>query len=241
MNSKAAIANAVDGRRQLKSQERRRRVLAAANRCFGRYGFRKTSVEMIAAEAGVSKALVFAFFGHKDALYDAVIEQTLLAWTGFAEHQAARFRDQPDLELASMFRGSFEFAEHSPMLRVLMAHRDREIQERLSSLPRVIRDWRGRLAEVIQRGISQGIFRPELDPQRTSRVIHDIQHLYLDQQVAGAGGDYDAARMETALALLVEGLLVRDPTRAAATQKRGRRAMLSRGSGRGSTKDDALA
>ena len=29
MNSKAAVANAVDGRRQLKSQERRRRVLAA--------------------------------------------------------------------------------------------------------------------------------------------------------------------------------------------------------------------
>ena len=46
---------------------------------------------MIAEEAGVSKALVFAFFGHKDALYDAVIEQTLLAWTGFAEHQAARY------------------------------------------------------------------------------------------------------------------------------------------------------
>src|SRR4029450_5467415 len=113
MNS-TADGNAADGRRQLKSQERRRRVLAAANRCFGRHGFRKTSVEMIAAEAGVSKALVFAFFGHKDALYDAVIEQTLLAWTGFAEHQAARFRDQPDLALASMFRGSVEFGGTSP-------------------------------------------------------------------------------------------------------------------------------
>ena len=181
-------------------------MLAAANRCFGRHGFRGASVEMIATEAGVSKALVFAFFGHKDALYDAVIEQTLLAWTGFAEHQAARFRNRPDLELASMFRGSFEFAEHSPMLRVLMARRDRDLQEKLSSLPRIVRDWRGRFAEVIQRGISQGIFRREIDPHRTALVIHDIQHLYLDRQVTGAKGEYDPELMETALRLLIEGL-----------------------------------
>jgi AcrR family transcriptional regulator len=223
MRKKTKSDGAVDGRRQLKSQERRRRVLAAANRCFGRHGFRKTSIDMIAAEAGVSKALVFAFFGHKDALYDAVIEQTLLAWTGFAEHQAARFRDQPDLELASMFRGSFEFAEHSPMLRVLMARRDREIQEKLSSLPRIVRDWRGRFAEVIQRGISQGVFRPEIDPQLTSLVIHDIQHLYLDKQVAGAQGDYDPERMEAALRLLIEGLRVPGAAKVEATRTQGKR------------------
>jgi AcrR family transcriptional regulator len=219
MNGKRATADAppADNRRQLKSLERRRRVLAAANRCFGRYGFRKTSVEMIANEAGVSKALVFAFFGHKDALYDAVIEQTLTTWTGFAEHQAARFQDQPELELAGMFRGSFEFAEHSPMLRVLMARRDRELQEKLSSLPRIVRDWRGRFADVIQRGISQGVFRSDLDPHLTSLVIHDIQHLYLDQMIAGHEGDYDPVRMEAALQLLLAGLrtLARPATAAA--------------------------
>jgi TetR/AcrR family transcriptional regulator len=204
-----------EGRRQLQSQERRRRVLAAANRCFGLHGFRQTSVEMIAEEAGVSKALVFAFFRHKDALYDAVIEQTLLAWTGFAEHQAARYRDQPAQELASLFRGSFEFASHSPMLRVLMAHRDRQLQERLSSLPRIVRDWRMRFAEVIQRGIDQGGFRADLDPQRVSVVIHEIQHLYLDLQVAGEHGAYDPERMELALGLLMRGIQSGDPAPAA--------------------------
>src|SRR5687767_8522308 len=200
-----------DGRRQLQSQERRRRVLSAANRCFGLHGFRETSVEMIAEEAGVSKALVFAFFGHKDALYDAVIEQTLLAWTGFAEHQAARYRDQPELELRSLFRGSFEFVTHSPMLRVLMAHRDRQLQERLSSLPRIARDWRMRFAEVIQRGIDRGLFRPDIDPQKASVVIHEIQHLYLDLQVAGEPGAYDPKRMELALRLLMRGIEIEEP------------------------------
>jgi TetR/AcrR family transcriptional regulator len=187
--------------------ERRRRVLAAANRCFSRNGFRKASVDMIAEDAGVSKGLVFSFFGHKDGLYDAVIEQTLTAWTGFAGHQASRFHDQPVLELISMFRGSFEFASHSPMLRVLMAKRDREIQERLQSLPRTVRDWQGRFADVIQRGITQGVFRADIDPHLASVVIHEVQSLYLDQMIDTEKAEYDPDRVEAALQLMVRGLV----------------------------------
>lgn len=200
-------SSSLQNRRQLQSVERRRRVLAAANRAFSLNGFRKTSVDLIAAEAGVSKGLVFAFFGHKDALYDAVIEQTLATWTGFAEHQAAQFQDRPELELAGMFRGSFEFATHSPMLRVLMAKQDRAIQERLQSLPRMVRDWRGRFANVLQRGITQGVFRQDLDPFLTSRIIHDIQGLYLDAMIQNDGVDYDPKVMEGALQLLLQGLV----------------------------------
>jgi len=207
MKSKDAEPASSPNRRQLQSEERRRRVLAAANRAFGLNGFRKTSVDLIAEEAGVSKGLVFAFFGHKDGLYDAVIEQTLTAWTGFAEHQAAQHRDHPDIELASMFRGSFEFATHSPMLRVLMAKQDRAIQERLQSLPRIVRDWRGRFANVLQRGITQGVFRQSLDPFLTSRIIHDVQGLYLDEMIQNDGVEYDPKRMEAALQLLLQGVI----------------------------------
>lgn len=196
-----------NSRRHLQSLERRRRVLAAANRCFGINGFRKTSVDLIAEEASVSKGLVFAFFGNKDALYDAVIEQTLTAWTGFAEHQAAQYHGRAELELESMFRGSFEFATHSPMLRVLMAKQDRAIQERLQSLPRTVRDWRGRFANVLQRGVTQGVFRQDIDPFIMSRIIHDIQGLYLDEMIQSDAADYDPKRMEGALQLVLRGLI----------------------------------
>jgi hypothetical protein len=52
------------------------------------------------------------------------------------------------------------------------------------------------------------VFRPEIDPQLTSLVIHDIQHLYLDKQVAGAEGDYDPERMGLTLTLLIDGLRI---------------------------------
>lgn len=206
---RAPTLAAAENRRQLKSMERRRRVLAAANRCFGRFGFRKTSVDLIAREADVSKALVFAFFGDKDGLYEAVIEHTLTSWTGFAEHQAARFHDRPDQELESLYRGSFEFVTHSPMIRVLMNRRDRDIQERGRSLPRVVRDWRARFAEVLQRGITQGVFRPDVDCRMTARVLHDIQHFYLEQMLDPGPDGFDSAKMEAALDLLLRGLIAK--------------------------------
>jgi AcrR family transcriptional regulator len=218
----APSPKASEGRRQLKSAERRRRVLAAANRCFGKHGFRKTSVDLIASEAGVSKGLVFAFFGDKDALYDAVIQQTLTTWTGFAEHQAARYHANPDLELASMFRGSFEFVSHSPMLRMLMARRDREIQEKGRSLPRIERDWRSRIAEVMQRGVEQGVFRSDMDCPLTSFVVHDIQHFYLDQMLGVELGEYDPAKMELALQLILQA--IKAPTERPGVQPRAKRA-----------------
>jgi AcrR family transcriptional regulator len=213
-----APSTPAESRRQLKSMERRRRVLAAANRCFSRNGFRKASVDMIAEDAGVSKGLVFSFFGHKDGLFDAVIEQTLTAWTGFAAHQASRFHDQPLLELISMFRGSFEFASHTPMLRVLMANGDREILERLPSLPRTVRDWQGRFADVIQRGITHGVFRADIDPHLASLVIHDVQELYLDQMIDTGNSGYDPDRTEAALMLMVRGLVSAVGERALETQ-----------------------
>jgi hypothetical protein len=93
------------------------------------------------------------------------------------------------------------------MLRVLMARQDRAIQERLKSLPKIVRDWRGRFASVLQRGVDQGVFRKELDPFLTSRVIHDIQGLYLDAMIQDDGAEYDPKHMEAALQLLLKGLI----------------------------------
>jgi hypothetical protein len=115
-----------------------------------------------------------------------------------------------------MFRGSFEFAGHLPMLRVLMAKRDREIQERLQSLPRTVRDWQGRFADVLQRGISRGVFHADMNPLLMSIVIHEIQSLYLDQMIDIEKDEYDPNRVEAALHLMVRGLMTEAGERALA-------------------------
>ena len=57
-----------------------RRILAAAEVCFGRLGFQKTSVVEIAEAAQVSKPLVYRYFGSKERLYEAVVTRIFQGW-----------------------------------------------------------------------------------------------------------------------------------------------------------------
>ncbi|WP_059046023.1 TetR/AcrR family transcriptional regulator [Paenibacillus rubinfantis] len=49
--------------------EKQHTIIDAALTCFGTTGYKKTSINDIAAEAGISKAMVFHYFGTKKALY----------------------------------------------------------------------------------------------------------------------------------------------------------------------------
>nr|WSZ94698.1 TetR/AcrR family transcriptional regulator [Streptomyces sp. NBC_00857] len=53
-------------------------LVGAAARRFGRYGYNGTSVRDIAKEAGVDAALVYRYFGSKEALFEAVTTRTAM-------------------------------------------------------------------------------------------------------------------------------------------------------------------
>ncbi|MEG6590963.1 TetR/AcrR family transcriptional regulator [Paenibacillus barengoltzii] len=54
--------------------EKQRMIIDAALTCFGTNGYKKASINDIATEAGISKAMVFHYFGTKKALYLYLIE-----------------------------------------------------------------------------------------------------------------------------------------------------------------------
>jgi len=51
------------------SKEKQNTIIDAALKTFGTNGYKKTSISDIAAAAGISKAMVFHYFGTKKALY----------------------------------------------------------------------------------------------------------------------------------------------------------------------------
>ncbi|HET6985912.1 MAG TPA: helix-turn-helix domain-containing protein [Kribbella sp.] len=53
------------------------RVLAVALEAFGRYGFRKTSMEDLARSAGVSRQGLYLRYASKEALFRAAVQQEL--------------------------------------------------------------------------------------------------------------------------------------------------------------------
>jgi TetR/AcrR family transcriptional regulator of autoinduction and epiphytic fitness len=66
---------------------RQERVLAVALEVFGRYGFRKASMDEIARSADISRQGLYSRFANKEALFRAAVRQELDTALGDAAHR----------------------------------------------------------------------------------------------------------------------------------------------------------
>ena len=117
----------------LKRPERRRALIQAAARAFARGGYAATNLDDVAAEAGVSRVLIYRHFESKTQLYEAVladVSDQLRTATGHPEHTTpnslqglvAAAQDNPD-GFRLFFRQSGqepEFRRHADELRAAM-------------------------------------------------------------------------------------------------------------------------
>src|SRR3982074_3108345 len=56
---------------------RQEQVLSVALEVFGRFGFRKTSMDDVARSAGISRQGLYLYFASKEALFRAAVRQEL--------------------------------------------------------------------------------------------------------------------------------------------------------------------
>ena len=62
-------------RRRMTAVERRDQLITVARTCFAEKGLEGTSIEEIAARAGVSKPIIYEHFGGKEGLYAVVVDR----------------------------------------------------------------------------------------------------------------------------------------------------------------------
>lgn len=70
-----SITDARSGRRKLPRAVREAQMLEVAEEAFAARGFHATSVDAIAEGAGITKPMVYAYFGSKEGLYLACMER----------------------------------------------------------------------------------------------------------------------------------------------------------------------
>lgn len=104
------------------------RILDAAMRVFRRHGFRRSSIEQAAEEAGLTRQALYHHFPSKEALFRAVLER-LYAKALTAEAAAARAAEEAGAELADILTAEigarlgalFTALEGSPHLEELFS------------------------------------------------------------------------------------------------------------------------
>ena len=78
---------------RLPRAQRREQILVAATRAFARAGFAATSLDDIAAEAGVTRVILYRHFESKTDLYRAVLDRVCTLLAAHIGEQAGGFTD----------------------------------------------------------------------------------------------------------------------------------------------------
>jgi AcrR family transcriptional regulator len=148
-------------------------IIAAAIDEFAARGFKGASMDAIAARTHTTRALINYYFGSKEKLYIAVLEQV------YAEIREAEGQlDLDHLAPLDAIRRIVEFTfhyylEHEGFVRLVVAEnqaqgRHLRKSKAMRTLNRPIID---RLARVIARGQAEGRFRPDVDPVEIHKAI----------------------------------------------------------------------
>jgi AcrR family transcriptional regulator len=172
------------------------RILDAAVRVFRRHGFRRSSIEQAAEEAGLTRQALYHHFPSKEALFRGAIER-LYEQALAAETAAARAAEEADCDLADVI-----VAEIGARLGVLFAelkgspHLEELFSESLAQARDVYQTYSNRFGDEVAATIARvcrarklkligGVTVKEL-AQCVEMAIHGTKSAYPSMQPADA-------------------------------------------------------
>jgi AcrR family transcriptional regulator len=160
------------------------RILRAAVAEFARYGLGGARVDRIAARAGANKRMLYYYFGNKDDLFLAVLEDS------YARIRSAeRALHLTDLDPREAMRRLVEFTwnyylEHPEFLTLLNSenlHRGRHIR-RSRNIIAMHSPFVAMIKQVLERGARAGEFRRGVDPVQLYISIAALGYFYLSNR-----------------------------------------------------------
>jgi AcrR family transcriptional regulator len=180
--------------------ERRRAILAAAETAFDRHGFAATTIDEVAAEAGVSKGNIYNYFHSKEDLFRHVFQDVVsVAEAELTETIKAEVPAEQKLNrmLDYWYERLERYRRVGRLVLECWATAARQQQgELVEWLSAVYARLRGMLAGVIEQGMRSGEFRAELQPALSARLIMAVLDGLEVQTIIGIGERVDSPYLE---------------------------------------------
>ncbi|HPF36357.1 TetR/AcrR family transcriptional regulator [bacterium] len=190
--------------------ERRAQLFGAALPIFERFGYRKSTVEEICREAGMSKRTFYEEFRDKaDFFGHLVLHQALGLLDRWREETAQEPTAAARLEaLVDMY---IHACIHTPVLQCMFENDEsREAVDRAFTVENV-KPLAAAMVPVMEQGMATGELRPH-DPEITARIIGlllDSVFIILPQMFRECRIETDEAFVREMKAFIVHGLLAR--------------------------------
>ncbi len=153
-------------RRPRNAERTRVEILQAALEEFSSMGHSGARVDRIAARAGVSKPMIYDYFGDKDAIYAEALREAYVQIRR-GEEQLTLDPDDPCEAVRELVRFTMDHFRRKPwFIRILNTENlmGGETVARLHDAAEIQSVLVKRLSEVLAQGAQQGVFRRHVDP-----------------------------------------------------------------------------
>jgi AcrR family transcriptional regulator len=185
--------------------ERRARMVSLAGELFAQKGYRATTVREIADAAGILSGSLYHHFDSKESIGDEIL-------SGFMNEVLADYRKavatggDPRAVLEQIVRStSTTLARHGAALAMLQNDWSYfAVQPRFGYLRKALREIERIWVTQLERGIKAGLFRADLDPKLTYRLLRDV--LWLPSQWRHTEGYRTDQVVDGFLRLLFDGI-----------------------------------
>jgi len=145
------------------------KILQTAQRLFVQQGYTATSMRQVAAEAGIGKATIYHHFSDKQAIVMALFQDNTTSMKEALELVRAEKDPRTRIQVAATV--SIKFLFKSIEIMQIMRREVEGGRERIQTgFLDYLQEYLALLADAVQRGTQQGIFRP-VDPDDAARVL----------------------------------------------------------------------
>ncbi|CAJ1579279.1 TetR family transcriptional regulator KstR2 [[Mycobacterium] wendilense] len=183
---------------------RRDELLALAATMMAERGLKATTVRDIADAAGILSGSLYHHFASKEEMVDEVLR-------GFLDWLFGRYREIIDTQpnplerLKGLFLASFEAIEHRHAQVVIYQDEAKRLsaQPRFSYVDERNREQRKMWLDVLNQGVREGYFRPDLDVDLVYRFIRDTT--WVSVRWYQPGGELTAAQVGAQYLAIVLG------------------------------------
>jgi AcrR family transcriptional regulator len=174
--------------RKRDAEATRTRIMVAAKKEFARNGLGGARVDVIADRAKANKRMIYHYFGSKEELFKAVLEEAYLDIR--TAEQKLDLETLPAAEaLEKLVRFTWDYYLKNPEFITLVnsenLHKARHLKK--SEVLKVAsRKFVGMVQSLLDRGVEEGVFRPGIDATQLNITIAAIGYYYLTNRHTGS-------------------------------------------------------
>src|SRR5437867_4458589 len=164
-------------------------IIAAALEVFSDRGFAATKLEDVARRAGVTKGTIYLYFENKEALFKALVRETIVPIIAQGEALAQSFTGSARDLFERLVREYFQLVGETPLSgipRLMIAEAGNFPQLARFYYEEVVTRGHRLMGSVLERGIKAGEFRRVNVPLATKLAMAPLMHAVIARKAFAA-------------------------------------------------------